>query len=112
MVLTMANGELVESHELEISMPVSCFIPDPPGPKDEIRAGGVLTVQVENGERLNEVRIGGISVNFIVDAPNLYVVIPGNASGDTDLILISDNGEAHYWIRVFGCGVVDTIQIG
>jgi len=109
LVLTMANGEWVESPELEISMPVFCFIPDPPGPKAEIRAGGVLTVQVENGERLNEVRIGGISVNFIVDAPNLYVVIPGNASGDTDLILISDNGEAHYWIPVIGSGIVETI---
>lgn len=109
LVLNMANGESVESPELEISMPVFCFIPNPPGPKAEIKAGGVLTVQVENGKRLREVKIGGVSVNFIFDAPNLYVVIPGNASGDTEMTLISDNGEAHYRIPVIGSGIIETV---
>lgn len=109
LVLNMANGESVESPELEISMPVFCFIPEPPGSKTEIKAGGVLTVQVENSERLTDVQIGGVSVNYIVDAPNLYIVIPGNASGDTEMILISDNGEARYSIPVIGSGIVETV---
>lgn len=109
LVLMMANGESVETENLEISAPEFCFIPDPPSSKAEIPAGGVLTVQVENGEALKEVLINGQPVNFIVDAPNLYIVIPGNASGETELSLVSSNGEAIYRIPVKGKGIVETV---
>lgn len=109
LVLIMANGESVETENLEISEPEFCYIPDPPSSKAEIPAGGVLTVQVENGEVLETVLIDGQPVNFIVDAPNLYIVIPGNASGETELSLVSSNGEAVYRIPVKGKGIVETV---
>ena len=79
------------------------------GPKAEIYAGGVLTVQVINGHRLTEVQVDGIAVNYIHDAPNLYIMIPTEAKGETDLKLISDNGEAVYKIPVIGTGIIETI---
>src|SRR5690554_851869 len=109
LLLTMANGETVETEPLEVQAPLFCYIPNPPGPKAEIHAGGVLTVQVENGTNLTGVTINDAPVNFILDAPNLYIVIPGNAKGETGLKLISSNGEAHYTIPVIGAGIVETV---
>lgn len=109
LILKMNNAETVETELVEINAPEFAFIPAPPGPKAEIHAGGVLTVQVENGERLIQVQIDGTSVNFIHDAPNLYIVIPGNAKGETELKLVSDNGTAIYIIPVIGAGIVETV---
>lgn len=109
LTLNMNNKEIVKTELLEITSPDFCFIPQPPGPKAEIHAGGVLTLQVENGSRLNQVQINGSPVNYIHDAPNLYVVIPGNAKGATELKLISDNGEATYTIPVIGAGIIETV---
>ena len=109
LILTMANGETVTTTELQITAPEFAYLPDPPGPKAEIHAGGVLTVQVENGAKLTGVHINGVTVNYIVDAPNLYIVIPNDAKGATELKLISSNGEAVYTIPVIGAGIVETI---
>ncbi len=109
LILTMNNLEIVETDELIIDAPQFCFIPTPPGPKAEIHAGGVLTIEVENGEKLIDVQVNGESVNYIHDYPNLYVVIPGNAKGETELKLISSNGVAQYTIPVIGAGVVETV---
>jgi len=108
-VLTMANEEFVECAELTINEPVFAYLPNPPGPKAEINAGTVLTVEVGNGDKLTEVQINGVSVNFIHDEPNLYIVIPGDAKGETELKLISSNGEAVYTIPVIGSGLVETV---
>ncbi|MDR3251494.1 MAG: hypothetical protein LBT42_07540 [Tannerella sp.] len=110
-VLTMANGETVECKELEVTAPVLCYILNPPGPKAEIYAGGVLTVEVANGDKLTDIKVGGASVKFIHDAPKLYIVIPGNANGDTELKLISSNGEAVYTIPVIGSGDIETVLL-
>lgn len=109
LLLHMNNKEMVEAIELTITPPEFGFIPIPPGPKAEIYAGGVLTVQVINGHRLTEVQVDGIAVNYIHDAPNLYIMIPTEAKGETDLKLISDNGEAVYKIPVIGTGIIETI---
>jgi hypothetical protein len=108
-VLTMANGETVECPALEIDAPVFTYLPNPPGPKAEIHAGGVLTLEVENGDKLTDVQINGVSVKYILDAPHLYVVIPNNAKGDTELKLVSSNGQAVYTIPVIGAGIVETV---
>ena len=107
-VLTMANGETVTCSELEINPPVFAFLPNPPGPKAEIHANGVLTLEVANGNKLTDVQINGASVKYILNNPSLYVVIPGNAKGNTELKLISSNGEAVYIIPVIGAGIVET----
>lgn len=107
--LTMSNEEVVETEVIEIVAPEFAYILSPPGPKAEIHAGGVLTVEVENGRNLTRVDVDGKSVNYILDAPNLYIVIPGNAKGDTELKLVSNNGEAVYTIPVIGTGIVETV---
>jgi hypothetical protein len=108
-VLTMANGETVECQILEIIAPEFAYLPNPPGPKAEIHAGGVLTLDVENGNKLTDVQINGQSVKYILDAPKLYIVVPGNAKGDTELKLVSSNGNAVYTIPVIGAGIVETV---
>jgi len=108
-VLTMANGETVECAELTINEPPYAYLPNPPGPKAEIYAGDVLTVKVGNGDKLTHVQINGAPVNFIHDAPNLYIVIPSSAGGETELKLISSNGTAVYKIPVIGTGIVETV---
>ena len=108
-VLTMANEETVECAELTIKEPPFAYLPEPPGPKAEIYAGQVLTVEVGNGDKLTEVQINGASVNFIHDTPKLYIVIPGHVGGETELKLVSSNGSAVYKIPVIGAGVVETV---
>jgi hypothetical protein len=108
-VLTMANGETVECQELEIAAPPFAYLPNPPGPKAEIYAGGVLTLDVENGDKLADVQINGVSAKYILDAPKLYIVVPGNAKGDTELKLVSSNGTSVYTIPVIGAGIVETV---
>jgi hypothetical protein len=108
-ILTMANGETIECEALEITPPLFAYLPNPPGPKAEIHAGGVLTLEVENGDKLADVQINGASVKYILDAPHLYVVIPSNAKGDTELKLVSSNGTAVYTIPVIGAGIVETV---
>jgi len=107
-VLTMANTETVECAELEIVEPPFAYLPNPPGPRDEIFAGGVLSVIVGNGDKLTDVQINGESVNFIVDVNNLYIMIPRNAKGNTELKLISGINSAVYTIPVIAMGIVET----
>ncbi|MDR0412981.1 MAG: hypothetical protein LBH61_04170 [Dysgonamonadaceae bacterium] len=108
-VLTMANGETVECEALEITAPAFAYLPDPPGPKAEIYAGGVLSLTVENGNQLTDVQINGAPVKYILDNPLLYAVVPNNAKGDTELKLVSSNGTAVYTIPVIGAGIVETV---
>ncbi|MDR2057394.1 MAG: hypothetical protein LBP83_03770 [Dysgonamonadaceae bacterium] len=107
-VLTMANGETVES-TLEITAPLFAYIPNPPGPKAEIHAGSALSLEIENGDKLTDVQINGISAKYILDAPKLYIAIPNNARGNTELKLVSSNGEAVYTIPVIGAGIIETV---
>ena len=107
-VLTMANTETVECAELEIVEPPFAYLPNPPGPRDEIFAGGVLSVIVGNGDKLTDVQINSESVNFIVDVNNLYIMIPRNAKGNTELKLISGINSAVYTIPVIAMGIVET----
>jgi hypothetical protein len=107
-VLTMANGETVEA-TLEITAPPFAYIPNPPGPKAEIHAGSALSLEIENGDKLTDVQINGVSVKYILDAPKLYIAIPNNVSGNTELKLVSSNEEAVYTIPVIGEGFTETI---
>ncbi|MDR1527153.1 MAG: hypothetical protein LBS46_05730 [Dysgonamonadaceae bacterium] len=108
-ILTMANGETVECPVLEITVPAFTYLPDPPGPKAEIHAGGVLSLEVGNGDKLTDIQINGASVKYILDDPKLYIVVPGNAKGNTELTLVSSNGTATYIIPVIGSGIVETV---
>jgi len=108
-VLTMANGETVECEELEISVPTFAYLPNPPGPKAEIFAGEIFAVEVDNGDKLTDVQVNGVSVNYILYAPNMYIAIPVTAKGNTELKLVSSNGVASYTIPVIGAGLVETV---
>jgi hypothetical protein len=105
----MGNGETVECAELEITAPEFAYLPNPPGPKAKIHAGGALSLDVENGDKLTDVQVNGASVQYILNAPQLHIVIPGNAKGDTELKLVSSNGTAVYTIPVIGAGIVETV---
>jgi hypothetical protein len=108
-ILTMANGETVECPALEITAPAFAYLLNPPGPKAEIHAGGVLSIEVENGDKLIDVQINSASAKYILDDPKLYIVIPGNTNGDTELKLVSSNGTAVYTIPVIGSGFTETV---
>ena len=110
-VLTMANGETVECPSLDVTPPPFAYLPNPPGPKAEIHAGQVLTLTAENGDKLTDVQINGKSIQYIMDVPNntLTLVVPSSSAGDTELKLVSSNGEAVYTIPVIGAGVTETV---
>ncbi|MDR1683178.1 MAG: IPT/TIG domain-containing protein [Candidatus Symbiothrix sp.] len=108
-VLHLANGTRLECSILTILKPTVCYIPDPPGPAADIQAGGVFTVEVENADKLTDVHINGEPVKFIYSAPKLYISVPNNADGNTQLKLVSSNGEAVYTIKVTGAGQKETV---
>lgn len=108
-VLTMANGETITSPSLNITKPVFSYIPILPGKDTEINAGTVLSINIENGDKLNNVQVNGANTQYILQGSTLFVLIPANAGGSTKLKLISSNGEVEYTISVIGSGTTETV---
>lgn len=94
LVLTMANGETVETPELAINAPVCAFIVDTV--TEEPHGGDLLVVKVANGEHLSGVIVKGESVQYILSKETLYISLPQAAGKGTVVTLISDNGEISY----------------
>ncbi len=109
LTLTMANGETVVCSSLTIEKPEFCYIPTLPGPETEINAGEILSIEVKNGNVLTDVLVNGSSTQFILQGSMLYVLIPDNAGGNTELTLVSSNGKVTYEIDVIGSSTVETI---
>ena len=109
LTLTMANGETVESSSLTVDKPQFCYVPVLPGDDVEINAGTILSVDVENGDKLTDVQLDNTTTQYILQGSVLYVLIPDNAGGDTSLKLISSNGEVEYAISVIGSGTIETV---
>lgn len=108
--LLMENGESVECDELEVTKPVFCYIPTLPSDDEEIHAGNILTLSVQNGDKLMGVQINGADTQYILQGEtNLYVSIPNNAAGKTTLTLISSNGKIDYVLTIIGSGTVETV---
>ena len=109
LILTMANGETVESPSLIIDKPEFCYIPALPSSETEIDAGTLLTVDVHNEEKLSDVQVNSVSTQYILQGSTIHVLIPNNAGGKTDLTLISSNGEITYQIDVIGTETPETV---
>jgi hypothetical protein len=107
-VLTMKNGETVECPPLTVDKPVFCYIPELPGAGVEILSGKLLAVEVENSDKLTGVEVKGQSVQYILQGATLYLPIPQDANGNTDIKLISSNGTVTYTVYVTLSGIVET----
>ena len=107
--LTMVNGDVIECPELTIDAPLFAFIPVLPGADVDIMAGELLVVDVINGDKLTEVQINGTTTQHILQGTILHIFIPSNASGATELKLVSSNGEVSYTIKVIGTLPVETV---
>jgi hypothetical protein len=107
--LTMKNGETVKCASLEVTKPVFCYIPVLPGSDEEIKAGTILAVDIENGDKLTGVEVNGAATQYILQGSTLYVLIPNNAGGKTTLKLISSNGDVSYEINVIGASTIETV---
>lgn len=98
--LTLANGTTVENvPELNVSEAVFCYVTEWPGDDVEIKAGETITVKVANGDKLTGVEIKGQACQFVIsgqDKDQLVIGVPQNAGNDTEVKLISSNGEISY----------------
>ncbi|WP_291858455.1 IPT/TIG domain-containing protein [Marinilabilia sp.] len=104
------NGAEIETTQsLTVDAPEFSYIPDLPGPEVEINAGEVVTVEVLNGDVLTGVKVNGFSSQFILQGSTLLFLVPSDASGDTDVTLVSSNGEITYTLNVIGSGPIETV---
>ncbi|KAA6299945.1 MAG: hypothetical protein EZS26_003915, partial [Candidatus Ordinivivax streblomastigis] len=106
--LTMANGETTKWASLTITKPLFAYIPVLPGSDVEIKAGNILQIAIENGDKLTDVQVNNATVQYILSGSTLNVLIPNNAGGKTALKLISSNGEVSYDIQVIGNSTIET----
>ncbi len=108
LTLTMKNGETVSAPHLDIAKPIFCYIPVLPDATQEINAGAILTIEVKNEDKLSNVQINGANTQYILQGTSLNVLIPSNAGGNTELKLVSTNGEVTYIINVIASGITET----
>ena len=108
-ILTMKNGETVTCPNLDVDKPVFCYIPILPGDDEEIFASTILTLDVENGDKLTGVLVNNAAVQYIYSEGKLYINIPSNAGGKTTFTLVSSNGSVDYIIQVIGSGTSETV---
>lgn len=99
--LGLENGTTVETPALEVSKPVFCYILDATIlTENDLKAGDLLLVEVENADKLTEVQIDGEVCQYINKGDRLYINIPDNAGLKSVLKLISSNGEVEYQLSV------------
>ena len=99
--LTLANGTKVENvPSITINEAVFCYITDKIWETQEIElvAGGDMKVPVANGDKLTGVQIKGTDCQYVLvnGKTELIIGIPDNAGKDSELKLISSNGEISY----------------
>ncbi|MBR0259786.1 MAG: hypothetical protein IJQ49_05920 [Prevotella sp.] len=96
----LGNGTFVEGPELSINEAVFCYITDKIWETQEIElvAGGDMKVPVANGDKLTGVQIKGTDCQYVLvnGKTELIIGIPDNAGKDSELKLISSNGEISY----------------
>lgn len=107
--LVMKNGETADGGELTIDKPVACYIAIFPDEETELVAGGLLTVGVENADKLVEVQVKGITTQHILQGKKLTISIPMSAFGKAvPVTLVSSNGSVEYTFAVTAAGFVET----
>lgn len=99
--LALANGTTVVTPSLSVDKPVFCYVPDAGILTDnDLKAGDLLTVAVENIGVLTAVEIDGTPCQYVANGGNLYIGIPENAGFKSKLRLVSSNGEVTYDLSV------------
>ena len=92
--LHMANGEVVECAELTIQAPECAYITVQP--EGELEATGMFVATVANEDKLTGVTVNGQNVNFILNGGQLYFTLPQTCGKNTQVTLVSSNGEISY----------------
>lgn len=92
--LHMANGEVVECPELTIQAPECAYITVQP--EGELTAYGMFTATIANEDKLTGVKVKGENVLYIVNQSQLMFTLPGNSGKNTEVTLVSSNGEISY----------------
>ena len=100
-VLALANGTVVETPSLSVDKPVFCYIPDVTVlTENDLKAGDLLNVAVENIDVLTGVEIDGTACQYVANNGKLFIGIPEGAGFKSKLRLISNNGEVTYDLSV------------
>lgn len=92
--LHMANSEVVECPELTIQAPECAYITVQP--EGELTAYGMFTATIANEDKLTGVKVKGENVLYIVNQSQLMFTLPGNCGKNTEVTLVSSNGEISY----------------
>jgi hypothetical protein len=108
LTLVMKNGETIECPPLTVTKPEFCYIPVLPGEDEEIKSGTILAIEVQNGDKLTAVQVNGNNVQYILQGSTLNISIPANANGNTNIKLISSNGDVTYTIYVINSAIIET----
>jgi len=93
-VLTMANGESVETPALTVNAPECANIVAVE--TEELLAGEIMVVQLANADKLTAVEVNGQAVQYIVNGDKLYINMPTSCGKGTVVRLLSSNGEISY----------------
>ena len=108
--LIMGNGETVELPELTINKPECAYILNEDAlittDDNELKAGALVVFDIENADKLTAVKVDGVDCQFILQGSTVYVGTPESAGYNSELTLISSNGEISYALSV----VPNTIQ--
>ena len=98
LVLNLKNGASLETVELAIDKPAGAYIASMPG--DLFSPGDMFIVDIENPDHLTAVQFDGVDAVYILNGTTLYVQIPADASANTTITLVSDNGSVTYAMNI------------
>lgn len=98
LVLNLKNGSTINTEELAIDKPAGAFISSMPG--DLFSPGDMFIVDLENADHLTGVQFDGVDVVYILNGITLYVQIPSDATANTTITLVSDNGSVTYAMNI------------
>ena len=94
LVLTMANGETVETPSLTVNLPECAYITGTI--TENLMGGELMEVTVGNGDKLTGVTVNGTSVQYILSGDRLFIALPNLAGAGSKITLISSNGSIEY----------------
>ena len=97
-VLNLINGTDVQTDSLYIDKPAGAYIAALPDKLYNI--GEMFIVEIENADHLTGVQIDGADVKFILNGNTLYFAIPEGSKADSQLTLVSDNGNVVYTMNI------------
>lgn len=98
LVLNLKNGASIEAIELAIDKPAGAYIAVMP--ETLFSPGDMFIVDIENADHLTGVQFDGVDVTYICNAGKLYVQIPADATANTTITLVSDNGSVTYAMNI------------